>query len=122
MKITGMYPAIACKNSDELIEFAENKLGFKIAHKNPAMIGKGDVDYIYNMENENKVRFDIVHIDIDHPVSGICVVVDDFDEALAVFKEEGYHALGQPTIERNAKKAPLKKEDGLMVFLIQHLS
>lgn len=120
MKVTGMFPAITCKNSEDLIKFASEKFGFNVSHTNHAIISDNLSDYVYIMKNENKVRFDIIQYDIESPVCGMCINVDDFEEALAIFKEDGYHQIGEPVCVNNSIKVLIKKTDNIPILLIQH--
>lgn len=121
MKITGMFPAVTCKNSDALIEFAEKKFGFKVNHTNHAIVSEKESDLVYIMGNDDKVRFDIIHYDVDTPICGMCINVDDFDEALSIFKEDGFVEMGEVVFANNAKKVLIKKADNIPILLIQHI-
>ncbi len=121
MKVTGMFPTVLCKNSEELIKFASEKFGFHIEHAPHAIISEKQTDRANIMKNENGVRFDIIQFDVDTPVSGFCINVDDFEEALAIFKEDGYKQMVEPITVDNAKKVLLKKADNIPILLIQHL-
>ena len=121
MKVTGMFPTIVCKNSEELIKFASEKFGFKVAHTNQAIISDNQSDYVYIMKNEGNVRFDIIHLDVEMPFCAMCINVDDFDQALTVFKEDGYRQMGEPVFVNNAIKVLIKKSENIPILLIQHL-
>lgn len=121
MKVTGMFPSIVCKNSEDLIKFASEKFGFKVAHTNQAIISENQSDYVYIMKNENDVRFDIIQLDIETPICAMCINVDNFDEALSVFKEDGYRQIGEPVCLNNAKKVLIKKSENIPLLLIQHI-
>lgn len=75
-----------------------------MAHTNQAIISENQSDYVYIMKNENDVRFDIIQLDIETPICAMCINVDNFDEALSVFKEDGYRQIGEPVCLNNAKK------------------
>ncbi|MCQ2455143.1 MAG: hypothetical protein MJ090_03260 [Clostridia bacterium] len=120
MKITGMFPTIVCKDADSLIQFASEKFGFHIAHAPQAIISKKQSDCANIMKNEAGVRFDIISFDIDTPICGMCINVDDFDEAFSVFKEDGYISAGEPVVVDSAKKVLLKKVENIPILLIEH--
>ena len=120
MKITGMFPAITCKDPETLINFASEKFGFHIAHAPQAIISEKQSDRANIMKNDDGVRFDIIQFDTDTPLCGMCINVDDFDEALSVFKEAGYTVAVGPVVVDHAKKALIKKEENIPILLIQH--
>ena len=120
MKVTGMFPAIVCKNYQDVIEFAESNLGFDIAHKMHAIISDNEDDQVYIMKNESGVRFDIVQFDVEKSMYSTCMNVDNFDEANELLSERGWNIINGPVIANNAKKALLKSQDGLLLLLIQH--
>ena len=120
MKITGMFPTITYKNSKELIEFACENFGFHVEHTPQAIISENQSDRCYILKNENGVRFDVIQFDVDEPVSGMCINVDDFDEALSIFLKDGYIQKGEPVVVDNAKKVLIEKKENIPILLIQH--
>ena len=122
MKVTGMFPTIVCRNYQDVIDFAENELGFDIVHKIHAIISDDENDHIYIMKNEEGIRFDIVQFDVDKPFNSLCMNVDDFDEAKELLEKRGWHIFKGPEISNNSKKALLKSCEGLLILLIQHYS
>ena len=121
MKITGMFPAITCKNSEELIKFLCDNFGFHIAHTPQAIVSENQSDRCYILKNENGIRFDAVHFDVDEPICGMCINVDNFDEALSVFEKEGYKQKTEPVVVDNSKKVLIEKDTNIPILLIQHL-
>ena len=121
MKVTGMFPAITCKNAEELIKFACDNFGFHIEHTPHAVISEKESDRCYILKNENGVRFDVIQFDVDTPISGMCINVDNFDEALSIFEKDGYVKKTEVVVAEKAKKALIRKGENVPILLIQHI-
>ena len=120
MKIKGMFPAITCKNSDELIKFSCENFGFHVEHRPHAVMSENESDRCNILKTEDGIRFDVIQYDVDAPMCGMCINVDDFEEALSVFIKDGYEKVTEPVIVDNSKKALLAKVDNIPILLIQH--
>ena len=119
MKITAFYPAIITKNASAVIECTE-KLGFRVIHKRNNIIDDGSVEYV--LENEDGNRFDVVHKpEISEDLYVTRVNVDDFDEALKMYAEDGFTVLKGPQILPDSKNALLASPGKLQVMLMQHI-
>lgn len=72
-------------------------------------------------DNNTRLSFDIIHLDVEMPFCAMCINVDDFDQALTVFIEDGYRQMGEPVFVNNAIKVLIKKSENIPILLIQHL-
>lgn len=119
MKITAFYPTIATNNTEKVIKDME-KLGFRIIHRRFDLFEKGDTEYV--LETENGQRMDVVSCpEIEENFYAIRVNVDDFDEAMKIYAEEGYTVFKGPSILPDSKNVTLFAPDKLPVLLMQHI-
>lgn len=120
MKVTGMFPAITCNNSEELVKFVCDNFDFHVEHAPHAVMSKKESDRCYILKNETGVRFDVIQYDIEKPICGMCINVDNFDEALSIFENDGYKRRSDIVVIDNSKKVLLAKEKDITILLIQH--
>lgn len=119
MKITAFYPALITNDAASAIRSIE-KFGFRIVHERKNIIDEGDTEYV--LENESGSRFDIVHNPhTDHDYYSTRVNVDDFDEALKLYAEDGFTVIMGPQILPDSKNAVLAAPGKLEIMLMQHL-
>lgn len=106
MKILAFYPVLMTHNSEKAIEDMK-KYGFQIIHERNNFLVEGDSEYV--LEDNNGHRIDIVNTpDITEDMHAIRVNVDDFDEAVKAFGEDGYTVALGPTITESSKNVILR--------------
>lgn len=119
MKITAFYPAILTKNADKIIEH-QSKFGFSVIHERDDLFCPGDKEYV--LENENGKRMDVVYVEeLEKNCFMVRVNVDDFDEALNIYLNDGFTIFKGPSIDDCSKNVLLNCPDGELIMLMQHI-
>ena len=119
MKITAFYPAVITNNAEAVIASME-KFGFRVIHKRKRIIDDCKIECV--LENENGGRMDVVcdpEVAADYYVTR--VNVDDFDEAMKMYAEDGFTVLKGPHILPDSKNAVLVSPGNLQIMLMQHI-
>lgn len=121
MNITGMNTVLVGKNVKEIMDFYEKNFGFKVIHSRPALLGKDESEMLYIMENPEGFRLDFVSLNTDAPSYGMRINVDDFDEAVALYKAQGLTEISDVVIFDDLKCVLLQKMAATPLLLVQHL-
>ena len=120
MKVTDYYPVFYASDVEAEVKRLEEVFGFTVIH-NPAI---ENVEY-YVLENEHKRRIDLVYPhfplgSFSDGYWGMRVNVDNFEEGVAYFKEQGYSILGQVIEDGPKTLALLAKNDGTFLAIFHH--
>ena len=120
MNVTSYYPVFYAEDLEAEAKRYTEDLGFTIKHKTEVK----DLQY-YILEN-NGNRIDLVHTTISHlPFSsgyyGIRVNVDNFEEGLTYFKNQGMTPEGEIRETDSARSVVLIGHDGSRIILFQHM-
>ena len=120
MKVTDYVPIFYTENMETEIKRFTEDLGFTVVHK-------PQIEYLEYavLENENKRRVDLVcsHFPEDsfkEGFLGMRVNVDNFDEGVSYFENQGYSIFGEAHDTVSSIVALLTKEDGTYIVLFQH--
>lgn len=119
MKITAFYPTVATRDTEKIIKDME-KVGFRIIHQRFDLFDEGDTEYV--LENENGQRMDVVSCpEIDEDRYVVRINVDDFDEAMKIYTEQGFTVCKGPRILPDSKNIVLFAPGKLPILLMQHI-
>lgn len=120
MKVTDYYPIFYTEDIEAEVKRFTEYFGFVVKHRPNIEF----LDYVV-MENDKNRRIDIVcsHFPADsfkEGFLGMRVNVDDFDEAVSYFKEQGYEIFGTAHETDSSITALLTKGDGTYMVLFHH--
>lgn len=119
MEISAFYPAVVTDDAAKIIEKMK-KFGFSVIHQRNISSVEGVGEYV--MANANNQRMDIVS---DPSVSGalhaIRVNVDNFEEAMKIYNDEGFTVFKGPNILPDSKNVLLAAPDKPLILLMQHI-
>ncbi len=120
MIISDCYPIFYAEDIEAEVRLFTECLGYTVKHS-PEI---ENLDYVV-LENEKNRRVDIVrsHFPADSFKDGFLgmrVNVDDFDEGVAYFEEQGYSLFGTAHDTGSSVVALLKRGDGSDLVLFHH--
>ncbi|MCR5149988.1 MAG: hypothetical protein K6B52_02030 [Clostridiales bacterium] len=120
MKITDFYPIFYTENVETQTKRFTEDLGFTVKHKPKIEF----LDYVV-LENEQKRRVDLVcsHFPADsfkEGFLGMRVNVDNFEEGVAYFAQQGYKIFGTAHETDSSVTALLTKGDESYLVLFHH--
>ena len=120
MKVTDYYPIFYANDIEAEIKRFTGDLGFFVKHRPNIEY----LDYVV-LENANKRCVDIVcsHFPADsfkEGFLGMRVNVDNFEEGVSYFGEQGYEVFGTAHETESSVTALLKKDDGSYLVLFHH--
>ena len=119
MKITAFYPAVITDDAEKVVEKMK-KFGFNVIHQRIISPDEGVSEYV--MASENNQRTDVV---CDPTASGelhaIRVNVDDFDEAVKMYGDEGFTVVKGPSVMPDTKNVRLAAPGKPLILLMQHI-
>ena len=122
MKISAMYPSVLTSNPEAVIAFYEKYFNFRIIHQGTAVHPEETDEKIYTLENEKGVRFDVVHYSgYTTAIHGMRVNVDNFEEALEVYRNEGFKPVSALVVSNRSKRILLSKNGSEPILMMQHL-
>lgn len=122
MKITSINPVIISADADEIISFYEKNFGFRVIHKGSLISTANPTETIRVLENEDGHRLDVIRLDSKTSTEhGLRINVDDFDEALSIYKAEGFSIMSGPVVSNTSKRVLITKRNGAPLLLMQHL-
>ena len=120
MKITDYYPIFYAEDLEKEIRRFTEDLGFEVKHR-------PEIEYLeYAVhENEKNRRIDLVcsHFPADNFKEGFLGMranVDNYDEGLAYFENQGYSLFGTAHETDSSVTALLTKGDGSYIVLFNH--
>ncbi len=120
MKITDYYPIFYAKDLEKEIRRFTEDLGFEVKHR-------PEIEYLEYavLENEKNRRIDLVcsHFPADNFKEGFLGMranVDNYDEGLAYFENQGYSLFGTAHETDSSVTALLTKGDGSYIVLFNH--
>ena len=120
MKITDYYPIFYAEDLEKEIRRFTEDLGFEVKHR-------PEIEYLEYavLENEKKRRIDLVcsHFPADNFKEGFLGMranVDNYDEGLAYFENQGYSLFGTAHETDSSVTALLTKGDGSYIVLFNH--
>lgn len=119
MIIKNIYPAFVTNDPKSTLEVLE-KIGYKVIHINEGVLDKENVEYV--IEDANSNRMDVVYSkNIKNTRQSVRMNVDNFEEALNHFKNNGFEVLVGPDIKENYKCAFLKAANEFSILLYEHI-
>ncbi len=122
MKITSINPVIISAYADQIISFYEKNFGFRVIHRGSLISTTNPVETVRVLENKDGHRLDIIRLDSKTATEhGLRINVDDFEEALALYKAEGFSIMYGPTVTETSKRVLLSKHGDAPLLLMQHL-
>jgi hypothetical protein len=120
MKITDYYPIFYAEDLEKEIRRFTEDLGFEVKHR-------PEIEYLEYavLENEKNRRIDLVcsHFPADNFKEGFLGMranVDNYDEGLAYFENQGYSLFGTAHETDSSVTALLTKGDGSYIVLFNH--
>ena len=120
MKVSDFYPIFYVDDIEAGAKRYSEDLGFTIKHRPQIEF----LDYVV-LENDKGRRIDLVcsHFPADNfkeGYLGMRVNVDDFDEGVAYFEEQGYKIFGTAHETDSSITALLTKGDGTYMVIFHH--
>ncbi len=117
MQISSYTAATFTRNAAETVA-AHEAVGFKVKHHLPEYDG---VD-IYVLEAPDGSCVNVIGVPAALPLSGARVNVDDLDEAIKVFEEQGFQVYGGIHTAKSNRAALLFHDtNSTTYFVIQHI-
>ena len=117
MQISSYYAAWFTKDAEASVA-AHEAVGFKVKHH----LKEYDGMDIYVMESSDGSRMDIVSVQAALPHSGARVNVDNLEEAIQVFREQGFEVYGEIHSSKSNRAALLYHDaNSATYFVIQHM-
>ena len=120
MKVTDFYPIFYTEDIETEVRRYTEDLGFTVRHRPQIEY----LDYVV-LENEKKRRMDLVcsHFPADsfkEGFLGMRVNVDDFEEGVSFFEQQGYAIFAEAHETDSSITALLTKGDGTYMVLFHH--
>ncbi|MBQ9058113.1 MAG: hypothetical protein IJ125_02890 [Atopobiaceae bacterium] len=123
MKITGFNPLILTPNQETVVQTFE-ALGFTQSHSLKTEVGGFDLN-VARMKSDGGFHVDVADVQaVPQDMTLIRMNVDNFDEAYAILKEQGFVNLAgedNTASTASAKAATLASPTGFQISLIEHI-
>lgn len=118
IKLTNEVGAVVTKDVEEVMNYLDKLYGFKVVHKIDNCLIYHDVMYV--LENPYGVRLEVIKDnDASDYVNAMHLTVEDFDEVMKVYKENGFEVEKEEVNEQ--AKCALVKKDKDVLFVVEHI-
>lgn len=115
MTITSYYPTLVTRYADDVIRFLK-EMNYEVI-KTKRSLFNGSIEYV--LQSPDGSKMEVVYKDIPEDYHAMKINVDNFEEALNYYKNEGYKTTNGPLTSRKA--AFLTTPANLQVLLMQNI-
>lgn len=116
MKITSYYPTLVTRYADDVIRFMK-EMNYEVVRTKRSFFNNS-IEYV--LQSPDGSKMEVIYKDIPEDYHAMKVNVDNFEEALNYYKNEGLKTTEGP-LKNNKRAAFLTTPANLQVLLMQNI-